>query len=238
MGTDLATVKGFSRDQILAGLAQTTQESQAQLWDYLQYSGREGRYFVSGGNNKGEPEELPLGTKLVLNIIGSKKGYVCWVDKNVVDYHIQDMFSALPPIESMEDHGPYTQQRDGWSLQYSLMFKDMETGKQYNFKINSASGTRAVGTLIQDVLAGYHLKRDPLKDYPVVTLGSQSFKSKGYSNYKPVFEIVDWMTLDEAQMSSVPGSDTGREAIESLEDADSSGDERANLKVAARKRGK
>jgi hypothetical protein len=234
MGTDLATVKGFSREQILAGLATTTQESQAQLWEYLQFDGRAGKFKLSGAG-KNDDDELPLGTKLVLNLVGSKKGYVCWVDKQVVGQHIQDMFSALPPISSLEDHGPYTESRDGWALQYSLMFKDMVSGKQYNFKINSASGTRAVGALIQDVLAQFQLKHNPLTDYPVVSLGSESFKSKGYSNYKPVFEIVDWMTLDESELTALPAPPAiTNDSVE--EDTMGAGAGEAGVKVATRKR--
>jgi hypothetical protein len=234
MGTDLATVKGFSREQILAGLATTTQESQAQLWEYLQFDGRAGRFKLSGGG-KGDNEELPLGTKLVLNLVGSKKGYVCWVDKQVVGQHIQDMFSALPPISALEDHGPYTESRDGWALQYSLMLKDMDSGKQYNFKINSASGTRAVGALIQDVLAQFQLKRDPLTEYPVISLGAESFKSKGFSNYKPVFEIVDWKKLEESELSALPAP--APQSGPEIEDENMNGvEETSGVKVATRKR--
>jgi len=182
-----------TKEELLAGLAKTKEESKTQNHNFLQFSGREGRYVVANGTE--DPDPFPNNSKLYLNLFETKKGYVCWKDGKVVDTNDNySLFDSLPPEAELEDHGPYStdpNKREGWKMQYSVFMKNVEDGKQYILKLSSPSATRAFGQLIQDVLeqAAMH---DFTTQTPIITMGVEGFKSQGHKNYKPRFEISSW----------------------------------------------
>lgn len=194
MSNDLVPSSGqvaMSQEQLLAGLGVTAAESKSVNSEYLQFSGREGRYSVSTGSGN-EPADFPVGTKVYLNIMESKKGYVCWKEKKAVDRIDCALFKPLPPESSLEDHGPYDEkERDGWKMFYTAFLKDVASGKQYQLQLSSPSATRAFGALIQEIIEQAPL-HNLLTETPVIVLGVESFKSNGYKNYKPKLDLVEW----------------------------------------------
>jgi hypothetical protein len=186
----------MSMDQLRARLANTRDETGTNINQFLTYSGKKGEFFYKVDNEK---KVVPLGTEVALNVLDAKKGYTCWKEGKPIDDVERSVFEALPPKDSLTDHGPYAvpkegQARDGWNEFYALPLKDVATGTQYLLKVSSESARRAVGKLIDEILAatdGTGLSFD--KDVPVLKLGSVEFKAKGFDNEKPTFEIVKWL---------------------------------------------
>lgn len=207
MTNEVATGQtAMTQEQLLAGLGVTAAESKTVNSEYLQFSGREGRYSVSTGSGN-EPSDFPSGTKVYLNIIESKKGYVCWKEKKAVDRFETSLFKPLPAESSLENHGPYNEQeRDGWKMFYNAFLKDVETGKQYQLQLSSPSATRAFGALIQEIIEQAPL-HNLLAETPVIVLGVESFKSNGYKNYKPKLDLVEWAKNPSAAAIAPPSDD-------------------------------
>lgn len=188
-----ALVKTLTSAQILAGLGAAAEETQAQLFNYLSFSGRDGKFEI---NKKADSADaaprMEFGTRLLVNILESKKGYVCWKNQAVVDTIEGPLVGwALPAEDALPDHGPYPDQRDGWSKQFTIIFKDAVSNKQYQFKTSSKSGVNQVGTMIQEIFEQGAL-HDLAGETPVVEIGGSRFKSQGHFNWKPVFTLVEW----------------------------------------------
>lgn len=194
MGTDLTQVqKTLTTAQFLAGLGVSAQESQAQLYNYLSFSGRDGKFEINKKSDSNEDADvMEFGKRLVVNLVESKKGFVCWKEQTVVD-SVEGPLSGweLPKENELPDHGPYSDKRDGWAKQFMITFKDLDSGKQYQFKTSSASGVRQVGAMLQSIFEQGTM-HDLSKQTPVIELSGSTFKSNGYKNWKPVFNLVDW----------------------------------------------
>ncbi|MFM7009104.1 MAG: hypothetical protein ACKO0Z_07180 [Betaproteobacteria bacterium] len=190
-----SAMKTRSAAELLAGLGKVVESSKRETYKYLSYTGREGRFTVSMGAGK-EPEPFETnGKRLQLNLFETTQGYVCWKDGKVVDTFESSIFEPLPPIDSMTDHGPYVQtdeKRDGWKKQISFFLRDATSGEQYILKLSSPSATNSVGEFLGSLFEQTAM-HDITKETPVITLKSESFKSNGFRNYKPIFELVDWM---------------------------------------------
>lgn len=176
-----------------AALTKLRDNAGTNLNEYLKFSGKSGRYSVKQDN---DDKDIDPGTKMAVNMMACRQGYICFKEKAVEDEFMVSLFGGdLPPIESMEDHGPYDEkENEGWKHQFSLMLKDQETGTQYIFNTVSESGRREIGKFINAVVNARGSY--PIDQYtPVVELNVQKFTSKknGQTNYKPVFDIVDWI---------------------------------------------
>lgn len=185
----------MSRDQLRAALSGVVTESKTVNSEYLTFTGREGIYQISSGGGS-EPVPFPKDSKVLLNVFESRKGYTCWKDGKAIDREDFALLGpALPPESSLTDHGPYSTKpdsREGWKMYYTAFLKDVETGKQYQLSLNSPSATRAFGALIAEIVEQSAL-HDLTTETPVIVLGVESFKSNGYKNYKPSFQVADWL---------------------------------------------
>lgn len=212
MSKDLiAKLKGMPKGTLLAGLKTANAVRGANVYSYLKFDGRSGRVTVTDG---GKEANFPDNTELAFNIMGSQQGYVCWNDGEKQGEYFKSFFEPLPPMETMEDHGPYDDaEKDGWQEQHILMLKDLKTNTQYMLRINSASGRRQVSRLMQTI-ADQEALHDFTVQTPILTLSAESFTSRGHKNYKPVFDIVRWIDTpsDAAPVSPV---DTGARQISS-----------------------
>lgn len=181
-------------EQIMAAISGSAQETNARLYNYLAFSGKDGTFEINKNASNPNPEVMPSGTRLLVNVFESKKGYVCWKDGGVVDSFEQPIIGPpLPPVEALQNHaGPEGyKEREGWSKQFSLLFLDPETNKQYLFKTNSSSGVNSIGKFLQDFTEQGAL-HNPVLETPVVAISAENFMAGGYKNKKPIFTIVEW----------------------------------------------
>jgi len=202
------SLRAMSQAEILARLQGAVDKSAAVNSNFMRFEGRVGIYSY---NNGSEDVSVPSGTKVYLNIFESKQGYVCWKDGKPVDTVEVSLLDVLPDEDDLTDHGPYStdpQKREGWSMQYSLFLKGVDDNKQYILKLGSESAKREVGRLLGEIMeqAAIH---DLKEQTPVVSLGAQDFKSKGFKNYKPRFEIADW--ADNPKQEAATGDSAAEE---------------------------
>lgn len=163
---------------------------------YLKFNGNSGEFTYGA-----EAEELPLGTRLAVDMNSFRRGFICWVEEEVVEEVMIRVVDGKPPEKhELTDHGPYvkTEDRtDGWSEQAAVTLRDIATGKEFTFKHSSLSALRALGTLLKDFAKDY--KNHP-GELPIVELDTSSFipKNKKFGKkYSPKFNIVEWSSEEE-----------------------------------------
>jgi len=213
MGQDITTTGSYA--DILAGLNNIMKTADTVSYKFLQFSGKEGRFKYRDGDNE---KELAPGSRLFVDQNSIKHGYKCWKNSDVVDSYESDFTQALPPLEDMEDHGPFEDDRDGWQTYIAVMLKDTKSEELYRLEISSVSGRKSLGDMVRQIFekAPLHRDGDALKGYAVVELGNSSFKSKGFKNYKPILTVVDW---NEDAVIAAPQAALPAPAAEAEEDA-------------------
>lgn len=162
---------------------------------FLKFSGNTGEYTYGS-----DDEELEYGTRLAVNPSEFKRGWICWDDGEVQDEIMVRVTEGKPPAKhELEDHGPYTNDNDGWSEQSSAAFRDVETGEEFLYKTSSKSGRMALANLVRDYGKAFQMNPGKL---PVIELDATSFtpkkapKSAG-KKYAPTFKIVEWVSEAE-----------------------------------------
>jgi hypothetical protein len=92
---------------------------------------------------------------------------------------------------------------------FSLKCIDGEDkGEEVRYTVTSVGGKRAVQTLAVNI--ANQVETDQTKPVAVVSLSKEHYQHKAYGRiYTPVFDIVQWISLD-----GEPSEDTPQEVIE------------------------
>jgi hypothetical protein len=215
MTTALTTTKpGGTLSQLASGnpFLDLGNEMEISTGSFLKYSGNTGKYMFKG-------VEVEHGTRLAFNILGAKKGWVCWKDSKPVDQIMVDILGGgrIPSEESLKDHGPF-KQGDGWKQQLSVVVRSLEGGDQMDFNLSNQSGRNALGALIQEfgAKAAMFVDNNGEPKVPIVEIGAQSFQPRDASGTKwaPTLKLVDWKS--QAELAALDpyadDDDTGNEA--------------------------
>jgi hypothetical protein len=120
-------------------------------------------------------------------------GFIAWGDGEVLG---EKMVSVTEPLPEMESAPPNA--KNGWQPQVGMSLKcvdgadkDMEA----RYPVTSVGGKRAVQQLA--VAIAEQVEKDQSKPVPVVRLGKDHYQHKSYGRiYTPVFEIVEWVSID------------------------------------------
>lgn len=171
---------------------------------FIKFSGKTGEYTYGA-----EQEELEDGWKGAVNIAETAKlGWICWKDSEVVGEDMSLVLSGTKTAKSqLEDHGPYDDDEDGWTEQFSVELVELDIGEQMLLKNSSKSGLRAFGNLLnaygKAIQKGQNLGDDGEELIPVVEFSSTEFTPKNGKKkdkaYAPKFTIVDWISQSELQ---------------------------------------
>lgn len=165
---------------------------------FLKFDGNTGEYSYGADNT-----ELALGSELALNMLSYKRGWICWNDGEVVDEVMVSVNEGPPPRKSeLKDHGPYVEDNDGWSEQYTIEMRMMdEPHTLMLFQANNSSKRRAFEALVKDFAKGFKSNPDCA---PVIEIDEREFEAKGgkdskrkFKKHAPVFKIIDWVPLEE-----------------------------------------
>lgn len=151
-----------------------------------------------------DDEEVPIGTKVIVNVDSCLCGWTLWLNKKPVD---QDMgqiiknFQPKPRSElSMSEPSDWPiddrgNARDPWQFSNQCLMKNAKNGEIYTFTTTSKGGIGAVGTLLA---AATEYMQEGNEDYPIVELNTDSYKHNEYGKILlPMFEIVDWSPISE-----------------------------------------
>jgi hypothetical protein len=147
--------------------------------------------------------EVEADSLWAINPFSFTHGYIAWGDGEVLG---EKMVSVQQPLPELEPAPP--QAKRGWEPQVGMSLKcisgedkDMET----RFSTTSVGGKRAVQVLALAIAT--QVDKDQSKPVPVVRLKKEHYTHKSYGRiYTPVFEVVEWVSLDG------PGAEVAEEA--------------------------
>lgn len=134
-----------------------------------------------------------------VNPVSFFHGYIAWNDGKPEGEHRQSVSRpVLPSLDAL----PQVKAQNGWQKQFGfdlVCITGEDDGTLCEYKASSVGGTRAVGTLAAAINTQYG--RDPDKIVPIVRLRDNKYYDKKYKKdqFPPVFEIVEWRALDDAQ---------------------------------------
>jgi len=140
-------------------------------------------------------------------------GYIAWGDGEVLG---EKMVSVSQPLPELDAAPP--QAKRGWETQVGMSLKCLDgedEGLEARYTTTSVGGKRSVQTLALAIAA--QVEKDQTKPVPVVRLKKDHYTHKSYGRiFTPVFEIVDWVSMDGKQEEAAPAAEP--EAV-SAEDA-------------------
>ena len=147
--------------------------------------------------------EVEVDSTWAINPFSFTHGYIAWGDGEVLG---EKTVSVSQPLPELEPAPPGAKR--GWEPQVGMSLKcvggedkDMEA----RFSTTSVGGKRAVQVLALAIAT--QVEKDQTKPVPVVRLKKEHYTHKSYGRiYTPVFDIVEWVSLDG------PGAEVADEA--------------------------
>jgi len=161
--------------------------------EYVSFSGKTGE--LTYGRNR---DELPQDELFLMEPRSAFRGWTCWKDNTPVGRHSWSIYQPELAVKEadLEDKGPYARAQDGWQSMLGFGFMSTEGEVvQYQFATNSISGKNAVGDLF-DEIAQRTIRGEP--NFPLFYFTREKFQAKGEWNFKPKFDIDEWITEEEA----------------------------------------
>lgn len=120
-------------------------------------------------------------------------GFIAWGDGSVLGEKMASVSEPLPATGL----APSGSER-GWEMQIGMSLactNGEDEGLQARFTTTSVGGKRAVQALA--VAIADQADKNPDKPVPLVRLKKEHYQHKKYGRiYTPVFDIVDWVSLD------------------------------------------
>jgi len=163
---------------------------------YVTFSGKMGRYTI--GQEKREPANDETYERWIVNIMSFEDGWMCWKDGKPRARRMSNLLSGVPvTAPDPDEFGPFDKQRgEGWARSKGFALKSVDMDEQASFTSSTVS---AVGSMsdLQKQIAERTMAGEPR--WPVIGLAAETFESQGFTNYKPVFKVVGWLSDEEMQ---------------------------------------
>jgi hypothetical protein len=148
-----------------------------------------GGHWVFGA----EQTEIEEGSTWAVNPLSFVHGFIAWGDGEVLG---EKMVSIANPLPDLDEAPPGA--KKGWESQVGMSLKCVsgeDKGLEARYTVTSVGGKRAVQTLA--VALADQVEKDQTKPVAIVRLKKDSYQHKSYGKiYTPVFEIVEWMSMD------------------------------------------
>jgi len=161
--------------------------------EYVSFSGKTG--VISYGRDR---EELDSNELFLMEPRSAFRGWICWKENKPVARHQWSIYQPelAVPEKDLDDKGPYSRKQDGWQSMLGFGFMSTEGEVvQFSFSTNSSSGKNAVADLFDEV-AQRTITGEP--NFPLFFFTREKFQAQGEWNFKPKFDIEEWITEDEA----------------------------------------
>ena len=193
-GGNLPTLDKDAMAQALASAgAEESTGSASEGVEYVSFSGKTGA--ITYGRDR---DDLDSGELFLMEPRSAFRGWICWKDNKPVARHQWSIYQPQLAVKEadLEDKGPYARQQDGWQsmLGFGFLTTEGET-VQYSFSTNSTSGKNAVADLF-DEIAQRTIRGEP--NFPLFFFTKEKFQAQGEWNFKPKFDIEEWITEAEA----------------------------------------
>jgi hypothetical protein len=148
-----------------------------------------GGHWVFGADQT----EVEEGSTWAVNPLSFVHGFIAWGDGDVLG---EKMVSIANPLPDLDEAPPGA--KKGWESQVGMSLKCVsgeDKGLEARYTVTSVGGKRAVQTLA--VALADQVEKDQSKPVAIVRLKKDSYQHKSYGKiYTPVFEIVEWMSMD------------------------------------------
>jgi hypothetical protein len=148
-----------------------------------------GGHWVFGADQT----EVEEGSTWAVNPLSFVHGFIAWGDGEVL---AEKMVSIANPLPELDEAPPGA--KKGWESQVGMSLKCVsgeDKGLEARYTVTSVGGKRAVQTLA--VALADQVEKDQTKPVAIVRLKKDSYQHKSYGKiYTPVFEIVEWMSMD------------------------------------------
>jgi hypothetical protein len=148
-----------------------------------------GGHWVFGADQT----EVEEGSTWAVNPLSFVHGFIAWGDGDVLGEKMVSIANPLPEL----DEAPLGAKK-GWESQVGMSLKCVsgdDKGMEARYTVTSVGGKRAVQTLA--VALADQVEKDQTKPVAIVRLKKDSYQHKSYGKiYTPVFEIVEWMSMD------------------------------------------
>jgi hypothetical protein len=161
--------------------------------DYMNFSGKRGIYTIGKDNRKIDKDE-----RWVIDVTSFEEGWICWKGGKPASTRLANIYSQ-PAVSTPngDEGGPFDSNKgEGWFQAKAWVMKSFDNEQQGYLKINSVSGVSAMAELIGEFAARAAAGEDC---WPVVRLDIEEFESQGFKNFKPVFVIDMWLSMEELQ---------------------------------------
>jgi hypothetical protein len=146
--------------------------------------------------NNTNSEYVPVWTCLVpsqnriytVNVNTLQHGYICWVDGAVAGEIMTPITNPLPELGALPVYSKPWQRQEAAQL---VCLNGEDEGLQVLLQNNSKGFHDAFAALLDEIIKRVEEGAEDI--YPVVTLGTSSYKHKEYGTvYKPVLQVVGW----------------------------------------------
>jgi hypothetical protein len=148
-----------------------------------------GGHWVFGA----EQTEIEDDSTWAVNPFSFVHGFIAWGDGEVLG---EKMVGIANPLPELDEAPPGA--KKGWESQVGMSIKCVsgdDKGLEARYTVTSVGGKRAVQTLA--VALADQVDKDQTKPVAIVRLKKDHYQHKSYGKiYTPVFEIVEWMSMD------------------------------------------
>jgi hypothetical protein len=165
-----------------------------------------GAWLTGTGQNEDEIDE---GTAMTVNLDSTLMGWQMWEDEKPTDSDlglVVDGFQpkarselSLPPDRDGVNEAWPTDDKgnpvDPWQSTMLVLMHDAD-GELFTYVASSKGGKSALGALLKQW--GQRVKEGEDSSYPIVELGSDSYKHRKYSRVEiPTLEITGWEAIED-----------------------------------------
>lgn len=136
-------------------------------------------------------------------------GFIAWGDGEVLGEKMVSVAEPLPDVDAAPGGA-----KNGWQKQVGLSLKctnGEDEGLECRYATTSVGGVRSVQTLA--VTIATQVDKDPTKPVAIVRLKKDHYQHKSYGKiYTPVFEVVEWVSMDGSKEEAPAAAPAAEEA--------------------------
>jgi hypothetical protein len=155
--------------------------------------------------------EVEEGSIWAVNPFSFVHGFIAWGDGTVLAEKMVPVTEPLPDVGPAPDGA-----KRGWEMQIGMSLactNGEDEGMQARYTVTSVGGKRAVQGLALAIAD--QADKNPDMAVPMVELKKEHYQHKSYGRiYTPVFDIVDWKSLDGVSSDAAADADEHDEEAE------------------------
>lgn len=164
---------------------------------FMSFSGKRGVYKIGVEGREPGAEE-----PFLVAIPAFELGYMCWKGGKPVSKRMATITQPKVSEPDPDEFGPFDDRRgEGWFKARAITIRSFENEEQCYFAINSKSGVAAMSDLQREVMSRMKTGQPC---WPVITFDVEEFESQGYKNFKPVFNIIEWLSSEQVKSLADP----------------------------------